>query len=122
MAEERHAMIEQVENKGLSQRAACRYTGISRAVCRYVLRRPARDAQFLEKMRAAARANPRYGYRRVAIESGIGFGGCWRLWKRYDFKIDAQRARKPRKKEQTTTPRPQQAEYPNHVWTYDILF
>jgi putative transposase len=87
-----------------------------------VVRRPIRDAQFLEKMRTAARANPRYGYRRVAIESGIGFGRCWRLWKRYNFKIGAQRTRKARKKGQTTTPRPQQAEYPNHVWTYDILF
>jgi transposase InsO family protein len=115
-------MIEQVVAKGLSQRVACRYTGISRTVCRYELRRPAREAQFLEKMRTAARANPRYGYRRVAIESGIGFGRCWRLWKRYDFKIGAQRTRKPRKKDTSTTPRPQQAEYPNHVWTYDILF
>lgn len=115
-------MIEHVEAKGLSQRAACRYTGISRAVCRYELRCPVRDAQCLEKMRTAARANPRYGYRRVAIESGIGFGRCWRLWKRYDFKIGAQRTRKPRKKDTSATPRPQQAEYPNHVWTYDILF
>ena len=115
-------MIEQVETKGLSQRAACRYTGISRAVCRYELHRPVEDARFLEKMRTAARTNPRYGYRRVAVESGIGFGRCWRLWKRYNFKIGAQRTRKPRKKDQTTPPRPQQAEYPNHVWTYDILF
>lgn len=73
-------------------------------------------------MRTAARANPRYGYRRVAIECGIGFGRCWRLGKRYDFKIGAQRPHKSRKKDQPATPRPQQAEYPNHVWTYDILF
>lgn len=115
-------MIEQVGAKGLSQRAACRYTGISRSVCRYELRRPVEDAQFLEKMRTAARANPRYGYRRVAVESGLGFGRCWRLWKRYNFKIGTQRTRKPRKKDQITPPQPQQAEYPNHVWTYDILF
>ena len=50
-------MIEHVEAKGLSQRAACRYTGISRAVCRYELRCPVRDAQCLEKMRTAARVN-----------------------------------------------------------------
>jgi transposase InsO family protein len=115
-------MINYVEAKGLSQRAACRYTGISRAVCRYKLRRPAQDAQCVETMRTAARANPRYGYRRIAIECGIGFGRCWRLWKRYGFKIGAQRPRKPRKQDQPATPRPQQAEYPNHVWTYDILF
>jgi putative transposase len=115
-------MIDHVEAKGLSQRAACRYSGISRAVCRYELQRPDQDARVVETMRTAARANPRYGYRRVAIECGIGFGCCWRLWKRHDFKIGAQRPRKPRKKDQSATPRPQQAEYPNHVWTYDILF
>lgn len=115
-------MIDHVEAKGLSQRAACRYTGISRAVCRYELQRPTQDAQYVKTMRTAARANPRYGYRRVAVECGIGFGRCWRLWKRYGLKIEAQRPRKPRKKDQSTTPRPQQAEYPNHVWTYDILF
>ena len=115
-------MIDHVKAKGLSQRAVCRYTGVSRAVSRYELQRPAQDTQFLEKMRTAARANPRYGYRRVAIECNLGFGCCWRLWKHYDFKIEAQRPRKPRPKDQSTTPRPQQAEYPNHVWTYDILF
>lgn len=115
-------MIEHMESKGLSQRAACRYTGMSRAVSRYRLRRPAQDAQFLEKMRSAARANPRYGYRRVAIVSGVGFGRAWRLWKRYGFKIGAHRTRKPHKKDKPTIPLPQQAEYPNHVWTYDILF
>jgi transposase InsO family protein len=115
-------MIDHIEAKGLSQRAACRYSGISRAVCRYELQRPARDAEFLEQMRSAARTNPRYGYRRVAIECDIGFGCCWRLWKRHNFKIEAQRPRKPRKKDPSTTPQPQRAEYPNHVWTYDILF
>ncbi len=115
-------MIAHVENKGLSKRAACRWTGTSRAVGRYELRRPVQDAQFLDQMRATAKANPRYGYRRVAIVSGVGFGRAWRLWKRYGFKIGTQRTRKPRKKDKPTTPLPQQAEYPNHVWTYDILF
>jgi putative transposase len=115
-------MLEAVEQKGLSQRAACRWSGTSRTVSRYKLRRPAQDAEYLKKMRTAAKANPRYGYRRVAVVSGIGFGRAWRLWKQHGFKIEAQRARKPRKKDKPTTPVPQQAEYPNHVWTYDILF
>jgi transposase InsO family protein len=115
-------MIEHMEGKGLSQRAACRWSGVSRVVGRYELRRPAQDAHFLDKMRVAAKANPRYGYRRVAVVSRVGFGRAWRLWKRYGFKIGAQRTRKPRKKDKPTTPLPQQAEYPNHVWTYDILF
>lgn len=115
-------MLEAVEQKGLSQRAACRWSGTSRAVSRYKLRRPTQDAECLQKMRTAAKANPRYGYRRVAVVSDIGFGRAWRLWKLHGFKIEAQRTRKPRKKDKLAAPLPQQAEYPNHVWTYDILF
>jgi len=115
-------MLEHVEKKGLSQRAACHWSGISRTVSRYKLRRPAQDAEYLKKMRTVAQANPRYGYRRVAVVSGVGSGSAWRLWRQYGFKIEAQRTRKPRKKDKLTTPLPQQAEYPNHVWTYDILF
>ncbi len=111
-----------MEGKDLSQRAACRWSGISRAVSRYKLRRPAQDVEYLKKMRTAAQENPRYGYRRVAVVSGVGSGSAWRLWKQQGFKIEAQRARKPRKKDKSTSHLPQQAEYPNHVWTYDILF
>jgi len=115
-------MFKHLEDKGLSQRSACRWMGVSRTVSRYELLCPAQDAECLKKMRAAAQANPRYGYRRVAVVSGVGFGRAWRLWKREGFKLGAQRTRTPRKKEKPTTPLPQQAEYPNHVWTYDILF
>jgi putative transposase len=118
---ERHAMIDELSGKGLSRRAACRWAGYSRSVGRYVLRLPAQDADRLVTMRKAAKANPRYGYRRVAVISGIGFGSSWRLWKQYDFQLEPQRSRKRRKKEAQPS-RPQQAEYPNHVWTYDILF
>jgi putative transposase len=120
-AVERHTLIEHLENKGLSTRAACRWAGCSRAVGRYVLRRPDQEAKWLEELRKAAKANPRYGYRRVAVVSGVGFGSSWRLWKQYDFQIAPQRTRKRRKKDKSPS-QPQQAEYPNHVWTYDILF
>jgi putative transposase len=92
-----------------------------RSVGWYKLLRPIQDIQCLEKMRIAAQANPRYGYRRMAIISGLGFGRSWRLWKQYGFRIETQRTRKPRKKDVTPAP-PQQAKYPNHVWAYDILF
>jgi putative transposase len=120
-AVEGHTLIKHLESTGLSTRAACRWAGCSRAVGRYVLRRPDQDAKWLEEMRKAARANPRYGYRRVAVVSGVGFGSSWRLWKQYDFQVAPQRTRKRRKKDKSPR-QPQQAEYPNHVWTYDILF
>jgi len=120
-AGERHQMIDDMESKGISRRSACQLSGYSRAVGRYHLRLPAQEAEWLGKMREATRENPRYGYRRIAVVSGIGFGRCWRLWRLHNFKLAAQRARK-RKKPEKTAPRPQQAEYPNHVWTYDLLF
>ena len=73
-------------------------------------------------MRTATRSNPRYGYRRIAVVTGLGFGRCWRLWRQHNFKLAAQRARKRRSKPENPASRPHQAEYPNHVWTYDILF
>jgi hypothetical protein len=74
-------MLAQVEEKGLSQRAACRWSGVSRTVGRYKLRRPEQNAEYLKKMCTVAKDNPRYGYRRVAVISGIGSGSAWRLWK-----------------------------------------
>jgi putative transposase len=81
-ARERHILIDKLSSKGLSRRAACRWAGYS-----YVLHRPAQDAEWLEAMRKAAKANPRYGYRRVAIVSGLGFGCSWRLWQQHDFQL-----------------------------------
>jgi len=118
---DRHTLLVQVEEQGLSQRAACRWTGISRSVSRYKLQRPEQDAQHLETMRKSAHDNPRYGYRRIAVVSGLGWGRCWRLWKQSGFQLGPQRPRKPRKKEKTPAV-PQHAEYPNQVWTYDLLF
>jgi putative transposase len=118
---ERHSLIDEMERKGLSRRAACRWAGYSRAVGWYQLRRSSQDEKSLEMMRKATKANPRYGYRRIAVVSKLGFGLCWRLWKLYHFQLAAQRARKSRKRTEQTA-RPHQAEYSNHVWTYDILF
>lgn len=110
-----------MKSKGLSRRSSCRWSGYSRAVGRYQLQRLAQEAKWLEEMRQAARTNPRYGYRRIAVVSGLGFGSCRRLWRLHNFKLAAQRARK-RRKQESSTPRPHHAEYPNHVWTYDLLF
>lgn len=53
-------MLEHMQSKGLSKRAACRWSGISHSVGSYELCRPAQDAECLEKMHKAALANPRY--------------------------------------------------------------
>jgi putative transposase len=120
-AVECHTLVDEMEHKGLSRRAACRWAGYSRSVGRYKLCLASQDEKSLEMMRKAMKDNPRYGYRRIAAVSKLGFGRCWRLWKQNDFQLAAQRSRKSRKREDRAS-QPQQAEYPNHVWTYDILF
>jgi len=110
-----------MKTKGLSGRAACRWAGLSRAVAMYVLKMPERDTVRLKTMHRMARRNPRYGYRRVAVVSQLGFGLTWRLWKQHNFQLAPQRCR-PKRPTPTGPDRPCQAEYPNQVWTYDILF
>jgi putative transposase len=114
-------MIAHLKQKGLSARAACRWSGQSRAVATYTLKRPTQDAKRLKILRRVARHNPRYGYRRVAVKSSLGFGQSWRLWKQHHFQLAPQR-RRPKRLRATGPNRPCQAEHPNHVWTYDILY
>ncbi len=113
-------MIEHLVGKGLSGRGASRWSGYSRAIGTYRLKRPAQDTARLKIIHRVARANPRYGYRRVAVKSGLRFGQTWRLWKQHDFRLGPQR-RRPKRQPSTGSNRPCQAEHPKHVWTYDIL-
>jgi transposase InsO family protein len=113
-------MMEHLIQNGLSARAACRWSGYSRAVATYALTRPAQDAARLKTLRRVARANPRSGYRRLAVKSALGFGQTWRLWKQHNFKLGPQR-RRPKRQPPTGPNRPCQAEPPKHVWTYDSL-
>lgn len=115
-----HAVIDLCIANGLSARAACRWSGYSRAVATYPLKRPAQDAERLKALQRMSRTNPRYGYRRVAVKSGLGFGQTWRLWKMHDFRLAPQR-RRPKRQPSPGPNRPCQAQYPKHVWTYDIL-
>lgn len=86
----------------------------------YELKLPEQDAARLKLMRREARCNPRYGYRRVAVVSQLGFGTTWRLWKQHDFQLAPQRSR-PKRQPTRGPNRPCQADHPGHVWTCDIL-
>jgi transposase InsO family protein len=118
---ERHTVLQDLTVCGLSHRAACRWAGFSRAVATYALQLPAQEAAHLAKIHQASQKHPRYGYRRIAVVSGLGFGQTWRLWQRHGFRLAPQRPRK-RRKNGSEPNRPHRAEFPNHVWTYDFLF
>lgn len=50
---------------GLSQRRACRLTGLSLSTCRYDVQRPAADAHLLGRITELALERRRFGYRRI---------------------------------------------------------
>jgi len=113
-----HFLIEQ----GLSQRRSCALVRLSRSLLGY--RPQARDDEaVLERLRAIARANKRYGYRRAAVllrqERPINPKRVQRLWQQAQLQVPARR--KPRRRTAEPQRSPLQAEFPNHVWTYDFM-
>jgi putative transposase len=117
---QRHAVPAHLTSKGLSQRSACRWSGVARSTARYRLRQTGRDVQALAAMQPVMTQHPRFGYRRVAVLAQLSFKRAWRLWKQPGFTGPPARARRPRAIRRDE--RPQQATHRNHVWTYDILF
>jgi putative transposase len=117
---QRHEVLKQLTGKGLSQRSACRWSGISRSAARYRLRQVVQDAQALAAMQPVMVQQPRFGYRRVAVLAQLSFKRAWRLWKQQEFAVQPARVRRPCAMHRDE--RPHQATHRNHVWTYDILF
>ena len=62
----RREALEQLTRRGVSQRAAYRYLGLSRRLAQYTLQQPGKDRALGEQLMATAQAYPRFGYRRSA--------------------------------------------------------
>jgi transposase len=62
----RREALEVLTRRGLSQRNACRYLGLSRRVATYTLKQPEKDRSLGERLMAAAQEVPRFGYRRMS--------------------------------------------------------
>lgn len=58
--------LEVLTRRGLSQRKARRYLGLSRRVAPYTLKQPEKDRSQGERLFAAAQEVPRFGYRRMS--------------------------------------------------------
>lgn len=116
---QRRETLTQLVGKGLSKRAACRWSGLSERLWHYQPRLPERDQRVIQAMQTVTQNHPRFGYRRVAVLAQTSFHRAWRLWKQHGFQLQPPRARRHRAT--TPDPRPHRAEHPNHVWTYDFL-
>jgi putative transposase len=104
-----------------SQRRACLLLDFSRSSCRY-RSHPRAAGPVVERLKALAQRHPRYGYRRLTAllrrqGQRINPKRVYRLGKQLGLSL---RQRPKRKRLQGFGSVPQQAELPNHVWTYDF--
>lgn len=106
--------------RGLSERAACRYLGYSRTVAQYRLQQPAKDQLLATQLMEVSQRYPRFGYRRVRIvlPEPVSASRVWRLWSSLDLAL---RRRRPRRRRSASVIRIPGAIKANHVWSYDIV-
>ena len=106
----------------ISQRRACVLLDLSRSSCRYRLH-PRAAGPVVEHLKELAHRYPRYGYRRLTAllrrqGQQINPKRVRRLWKQLGLSLGQ---RPKRKRRRGLGQVPQQAQFPNHVWTYDFL-
>lgn len=114
----RRAALVALTRRGLSQRKACRYLGLSRRIAGYALRQPAADHALAERLLAASPQVPRFGYRRMAAWLGVGEARVRRLWRSLGLNIPR---RRPRRRRSGSDIRLPGAVRPNAVWSYDFV-
>jgi putative transposase len=107
--------------RGLSERRACQLVPIQRSTMHYQAR-PERNVQLRTTIQELAQQHRRYGYRRIyrllrRRGQKVNKKRVQRLWQR--AKLQVSRPRRLRRR--PAHPPPQQASYPNHVWTYDFV-
>jgi putative transposase len=125
-AQQRRETVQQLQARGLSLRRSCALCHISRSSLRYRPRpmRRLQNQQLAARLRAIARAHPRYGYRRAHVLvcrelPSVNVKRVHRLWREERLCVPARRPRRRRTEQKET--RPIEATYPNHVWTYDFI-
>jgi putative transposase len=83
-----------------------------------------RDAPLIDRMKALALENNRYGYRRVRVLLGregivLSWARAHRLWRKAGLSLPR---RRPRRRIRRGEPRPLSTTRPNEVWAYDFIF
>jgi putative transposase len=104
--------------RGVSQRAACRYLGLSRRIAGYGLRQPEKDRVLAEQLLQASQQMPRFGYRRTAVWLAVSLCRVCRLWRQLGLQLPR---RRPRRRRCGTDIRLPGAVQPNAVWSYDFV-
>jgi transposase InsO family protein len=114
----RRQALQALSSRGMSERAACRYLGLSRRVTGYELRQPVKDRALGDRLMESSQQLPRFGYRRTALWLDVSLCRVRRLWKRLGLQLPR---RRPRRRRCGTDIRLPGATHPNSVWCYDFV-
>lgn len=122
----REAVAKAMASFKVSERRACRALGVPRSSQRYVGTEGEREEELLLRIRALARENPRYGYRRIrALPRREGWSvnlkRVHRLWRREGLKVPQVQRKRRRLGQSENGCTRHRAERPNHVWSYDFI-
>ena len=109
----------------VSERNACATFGIARSVMRYMPRPKADEERLRERIRILAAENRRYGCRRVTAllrREGwrVGAKKVHRIWKNEGLSLKRKRPRRRQYGPKGEVRK--KAEYPNHVWSLDLMY
>lgn len=118
-------MLTHLQQRGLSQRAACQYSGVNRSSVRYVPR-PDKNTDLVQALSEYAHKYQRRGYRKAlnALHRRgrqVGKNRVHRLWKhaRLQVKKRTSKKRKPPGDKKAALLYP---ERPGQVWSVDFVF
>ena len=114
----RRRAVEHLTRRGISQRKACRYLGLSRRVTSYVLKQPEKDQAMGDRLIAASQDVPRFGYRRMAAWLSLSESRVRRMWRTLGLNIPR---RRPRRRRCGSDIRLPGSVRPNAVWSYDFV-
>lgn len=115
-------MVRELVAAQIKPERACVLVGLSKSSWHYQPK-PRQDSELRQRIHELAREYPRRGYRFIhalLVRAGVTINKkrVRRLWREEGLATKPKTSRKVR----TGASIPMQAEYPNHVWTYDFVF
>ncbi|HBI6868961.1 TPA: IS3 family transposase [Enterobacter cancerogenus] len=121
--QKREAVVFMCDATGLSQRRACRLTGLSLSTCRYEAQRPAADAHLSGRITELALERRRFGYRRIwqlLRREGlhVSHKRVYRIYHLNGLSVKRRRRRKGLATERFPLLRP---DAPNLAWSMDFV-
>jgi len=120
----RRAAVKHLKEKlDRSERHSCRAAGISRSTFNYEPRPKPDEKVLREEIRKLASEHRRYGYRRITAllhrKWSVNQKRVHRIWK--EEGLGLKRKRPPKRSYGPKGEVKRKAEYPNHVWSYDLI-